>query len=303
MDISTIKLLGEAAALTTAFCWSFTSIFFTIGGSRVGSVVVNRIRLIFALVLISLTHLVLFGSPFPFDAEPRRWLWLGLSALLGFVLGDGMLFKAFVVIGPRISMLMMATVPIISTVLAWVFLDERLRAIEITAILITLAGIMWVVADKHRDPLRKKGRQLAYGVLLGFGGAIGQATGLIASKKGLEGDFPAISANLIRLFVGTVIMWGFALLIGKARATLKNLKDIKATRAILGGAVCGPFLGVWLSLVAINLAPIGIAATLMAMTPVILIPLVHWIFKERITTHTVLGTLLAVVGVSMLVLL
>jgi drug/metabolite transporter (DMT)-like permease len=296
------EFLGQIAALTTACCWAFTSIFFTIGGQRVGSVTVNRVRLLFALAFLAITHLIMFGKIFPFDAGADHWLWLGLSGIIGLVVGDAMLFQAFVVIGTRLPILMMSLVPVISTVEAWVFLDERLSAVEILGILITVCGIAWVVADKNRDRTLIGGKRLALGILLGFGGAVGQATGLLASKLGLANDFPALSGNLIRMFVAASVMWLLTLIMGKARVTVSRLKDRVALRAIIGGAAFGPFIGVWMSLVAIKLARIGIASTLMALAPILTIPLVYWFFKEKVSIHAILGTIVAIAGVAVLFL-
>jgi drug/metabolite transporter (DMT)-like permease len=294
------ELIGEIAALATALCWSFTSIFFTIGSLRIGSVVVNRIRLALAAIFLIIAHVILTGEIIPFEAETYRWFWLGLSGLSGLVIGDAMLLQAFVLIGTRLSMLMMSLVPIIGAVLAWIFLNEVLSPIEIVAILITVGGITWVVADKNRDKTGVKGKQLVLGILLGFGGAAGQAVGLLTSKKGLEGDFSALSGNLIRMIVAASVMWLLTIIMGKAGATLAKFKDVQARRAIIGGVFFGPFIGVWLSLVAIKYARIGIASTLMALTPVILIPLVYWLFKERITIGALIGTIAAVAGVAIL---
>lgn len=294
------ELLGEIAGLGTAFCWSFTSIFFTIGGLRVGSAVVNRVRLVIAMILLSATHFILTGHFIPYQAEPFRWFWLGLSGIIGLVLGDAMLFQAFVMIGTRITMLLMSIVPVISALLAWIFLGERLAALEILAIVLTVGGISWVIIDKHQDSATVKGRQLILGILLGLGGATGQAVGLLTSKKGLAGDFPALSGNLIRMITAAAVMWIITLIIGKAGVTIKKLQDKKAARSIFGGAVFGPFVGVWLSLVAIKYARIGIASTLMALTPILLIPLVRWIFKEKISLNAVIGTIVAVAGAALL---
>ena len=294
------ELLGEIAGLGTAICWSFTSIFFTIAGLRVGSAVVNRVRLVLAMIFLSITHYALTGQFVPFQAEPFRWFWLGLSGVIGLVIGDAMLFQAFVMIGTRITMLLMSLVPVMSALLAWIFLGEKLRSLEILAIAITVGGVTWVVADKHQDNTTIKGRQLILGILLGLGGAAGQAVGLLTSKKGLVGDFSALSGNLIRMIIAAGVMWVITIAMGQAGSTFKKVREGKAGRVILGGAVFGPFIGVWLSLVAIKYARIGIASTLMALTPILLIPLVRWIFKEKISLNAVIGTIVAVAGAALL---
>ena len=140
---------GYFAGLGTSLAWSFSSTLFTLGGRQLGSVIVNRARLVLALIFVVIMHWILLGQPIPVGAEPFRWGWLGLSGLIGYVFGDGFLFQAFVMIGPRLSMLLMALAPVISTILAWVLLGERLSAVELLAIGLTVGGVMLVVADRR----------------------------------------------------------------------------------------------------------------------------------------------------------
>ncbi|MCK5921288.1 MAG: DMT family transporter, partial [Methylococcales bacterium] len=140
-------MIGEAAALATAFCWSFTSIFFSRSGRRVGSVVVNRTRLVLAIFFLATMHRILLGVWFPTSAEPWRWGWLAASSIVGLVLGDAALFAAFAMIGAQLSMLMMAGVPLMSALLAWLVFGEKMASAELVGALITVAAIGWVVTE------------------------------------------------------------------------------------------------------------------------------------------------------------
>jgi drug/metabolite transporter (DMT)-like permease len=297
--------MGAAAALFTAFCWSFTSIFFAAAGKQVGSVTVNRMRLLFAIILLSITHLITRGSLVPLDAEPQRWLWLGLSGFVGLVLGDALLFQAFVQIGARLSMLMMASVPVIGTLLAWIFLGEKLSIIEISGIALTVTGISIVVLERgNGGPTQADRRQYLIGVLFGLGGAFGQAVGLVLAKQGLEGNYSALSGVMIRMIVAVSILWFAALVTRQAGPTLKKVRqNPEALRPILFGTIVGPYLGVWSSLIAVQMTLVGIASTLMATTPIIMLPLARWLYKEKISGRAIAGTLLSVAGVSILFLL
>ena len=293
--------LGEIAALATAVCWAATSLFFTIAGKQVGSQLVNRARLPLAAFFLAITHLLWQGEALPLHAEPSRWGWLGVSAISGLVLGDAMLFQAFVLIGTRLSMLLMTLTPVIGALLAWVFLGETLSLLEIAAIIVTMSSIAWVVSEqRNSNSVNGNPRNYVIGVLCGIGGASGQALGLILSKRGMVGDFPALSASLMRLTTASVVIWLWALIQGQLRPTIEGLRIRSARWAILGGTLVGPFVGMTLSLAAIQLAPVGIASTLMALAPVILLPLAYWIFKERITQRAIVGTVAAIVGVAMI---
>ena len=297
--------MGELAAIVTSFLWSLTSVQFTLAGQRIGSAVVNRVRLILAVLFLSGVHWLLYGQPWPADAELFRWGWLGLSGIIGLVLGDASLFQSFVLIGPRRAMLVMTLVPVISTLLAWVWLGEVLVSLEIVAILVTVMGVAWVVGERSPQAVptptsATERRTNLTGILLALGGATGQAVGLVTAKQGLVGDFPSLSATLMRMVVATVVLWTFTFLQGKGRSTVRALADRRAGLFLLGGAVTGPFLGVWMSMVAVQSAAVGIASTLMSLTPVMLIPLAFWIFGDRITLRSVLGTVIALAGAAAL---
>jgi len=299
-----VTAVGEIAALATSFCWSLNSIQFTLAGRRIGSDVVNRVRLVLAALGLSLTHLLLHGELWPIHAEPFRWGWLGLSGAVGLVLGDGCLFHAFLLIGPRRAMLLMTLVPVISTLLAWGWLGETLHPVEIGAVLLAVGGIAWVVSEgqqAHGAPAESRKRYIL-GVLLGLGGALGQALALVTAKQGLTGDFPSLSATLIRMLVASGVIWLLPLVRGQVGATWRALGDKETWPSLVGGSLTGPFLGVWLSMVAVQRAQVGIASTLMALSPIILIPLDHWIFRERISLRSVAGTVVALAGATVIFL-
>jgi drug/metabolite transporter (DMT)-like permease len=289
--------LGESAALLTSLCWSLNSVCFTVAGRRVGSAAVNLGRLLMAWVILVLVHLVVYGSCFPLQAGPARLGWLATSGFIGFALADAVLFEAFVLIGARLAMLLMTLSPVFSALLAWLFLGQSLSLPKVAAMAVTLGGIAWVVwgGGEHDDH-----PHLWRGILLGIGGALGQSVGLVFSKVGLAGGFPPISANLIRVTAGVAALLLYFGVSGRLRGTLGSLRDGRATAFIGLGAVTGPVLGVVLSLVAITKAPMGVAATLMSLSPIILLPVSHFVFREKIGGHAVLGTLLALAGAAAL---
>jgi drug/metabolite transporter (DMT)-like permease len=292
-------ILGELAALGTSIAWAFTSIFFTIGGREVGAAVVNRSRLLFAIVLVSLAHWLLLGRLFPFEAEPFRWFWLALSSILGLIAGDGMLFQAFIHLGPRLSQLIMSLAPIFATLMAGVFFGETIERIELFGIGLTILGVGWVVSER-RGPSVVVDKHYGRGLLFALGGAMGQASGLIASRLGLSGEFDPLSANLIRLVVAAAILWSLTIAQGRVGYTIQQWRNRKGLLGIAGGTIAGPFSGIWLSLIAIKLTRIGIASTLMSLAPIILIPLSRIFFKEPITLRSIAGTIIALAGVAVL---
>ena len=296
-----MELFGELAAVGTSMAFSVGSVLFTFAGRSVGTGLLNRVRLALALVLTMLLHLALAGSLFPVNIPPDKVAWMAGSGLVGYVLGDALLFQGFVLVGPRLSMLVYSLAPVLGTVMAWVFLHERLSFIEIIGIVITMAGIAIVVSKPPETPqgetMHKDRRVYVSGLLFALGGAVGQAGGSLLAKIGLTGGMPAISGNAIRLAAAVILVWVLALFQGQMVSSYQTMRRQRRILVyVLIASIAGPVVGVWLALTSIQLAPLGIVTTLQSLTPIFLIPIGFFVFKERITRRIVLGTLIAIVG-------
>lgn len=300
-----IQYIGELAAIGTSIAFAFGSTLFTLSGRIIGSKLVNRTRLIIALIGVMLVHFLWFGDVLPNDAGFQPWFWLGVSGFVGLALGDGLLFQAFVMIGPRLSMLVFSLSPVLGAILAWIFLGETLGLQDILGIFVTVGGIALVVTERTEKPKNDETpdnpRYYIYGLLFALGGAFGQAGGQVLAKIGLANDFPTFSALLIRLIVATALIWALTIAQKEVVSSYHNLKaNPRAVGMLIVAALLGPIIGVWLSLVAIQNSPIGIATTLSSLTPIFLIPIAYYVFGDKVTKQAVIGTLIAVGGSTLL---
>lgn len=300
--------LGEIAALFTAMCYSISSIFFTTAGRKFGSLISNRLRLIFAIVLLGIAHWIVFGYPLPLNAGLERWLWLGLSGIVGLAIGDLFLFQAYISIGPRLGLLFLSLSPAVVSILAWFFLGEILSAGKVLGIILTLAGIAWVVLESntnHRTFVSTNSKPPArlsiQGIMAGMIAATGQAIGIVLAKIGLKGNFSPLSGNVIRMTSAFLALWLVTVIQGEVISTVQRANDQRSGLLyLLVGVVVGPLIGVSLSLFAIQNTDIGIASTLIALPPIFLLPVGHFIFKEQISWRSVAGTVIAIAGVGIL---
>jgi drug/metabolite transporter (DMT)-like permease len=165
-------------------------------------------------------------------------------------------------------------------------------------ILLTLAGVSWVVAEKNHQPTHQ-GPTLQ-GVAFGVGAALCQGLGLVLSKMGMATGIGPWPASWVRMGMATAVLWLVCLASGTLSPTnlLAGLRQ--AGVYVFFGAILGPFLGASLSLVAAQRTQVGIAATLMATTPILVIPLVVISQGYRPTVRALLGTSAAVLGVALL---
>jgi drug/metabolite transporter (DMT)-like permease len=297
-----MKLIGEIAGLATSFFFAMTAIIFTRAGHMVGSQVTNRMRLLFALAYLIILNFILFHEPFPFSAGSSRWIWLSLSGVIGLSLGDAFLFQSLVSLGPRLGSLLLSLAPIFGSIIAWVFFGETLTPLQIIGIVVALAGIGWVVMA-HEEPENTPHGHTRRGVIFGVLAGLGQALGLVLSKQGMTGDFSPFQANAIRMLAAAIFIWIGAVIQKQAGGTITEVrKQPQVLWLIALGALIGPVLGVSASLLAVQHAEVGVASTLMALPPVILLPVSYFIFKEKVGWQAIAGTLLAIVGVAVLFL-
>lgn len=305
---------GQAAGLLTSVLWTATSLLFTAAAKRIGPTVVNASRIVLAVALLAATHRLVAGTWWP-EMVPRQVVWLALSGIVGLSIGDQALFTAFVYIGPRVAMLVMTTSPLIAALFGWVALGESLHGWAWAGVMLTIGGVGWVVMERPSERLAKRSRYWGRGLLLAFVGAACQAGGLWLSKEGMgHGWLPEDrrltpqAATFARMTFAALGMVPIVALHyrreAKRRASGLAAPPAGQWRAGLlfstGGAVVGPFLGVWMSLVACDRAPLGIAQTLCSLSPIFLLPFAAAIHKERISYRAVFGAALAVAGSALL---
>lgn len=289
---------GELAALATAIFWTVTALAFEKASIRIGSLAVNIIRLFMGFVFLSLFTLVYRGMLFPTDASAENWTWLVLSGLIGFVFGDLCLFKSYTIIGSRFAMLMMTLAPPMAAIAGYFLLDERLSLLNFIGMLLTLGGISLAIFSRDNKKGRLTLKLSAKGLLLAFGGAVGQAFGLVLSKFGMK-DYDPFAATQIRILTGMV---GFSILVaimGRWKSVIKSVSNGSAMINTSIGSFFGPFLGVSFSLLALKYTDTGIAATLMATVPILIILPAVLLYKQKVTLMEIIGSVVSIGGVTL----
>ncbi|MBX4259533.1 DMT family transporter [Clostridium estertheticum] len=291
--------LGEMAALATALCWTITAVSFEAAGKKVGSISVNLIRLVIAFILISIYNLFSRGMILPIDASSSAWFWLTFSGIIGFVIGDLFLFQAYVEVGARISMLIMSTVPPITAITGFFLMGEKITVLGLSGMIITIVGIALVILTKNPGNKKVRLSHPIKGLVYAFIGALGQAFGLVFSKFGM-GSYDPFAATQIRIIAAII---GFSIVISvlkKWGELIVAVKDRRAMKYISIGSLFGPFIGVSLSLLAVQHASTGVVSTITSITPILLIPVSIIVFKERIFPREILGAVITLLGISLL---
>lgn len=310
---------GEIISFIVAISWTLTALSFEYASKKIGALSLNIIRLLMAMVMLGITLFLTTGAPFPVNAGGKAWLWLSLSGLVGYVFGDFCLLNAYVIIGSRFGQLFMTLAPPTAAIAGFIMLGQKLSLTAIAGMAICLAGIALSVigrsdsGDKDGHHHRKLNISLPMkGVLFGIGAGIGQGVGLVLSKIGMNHYMESVQPvtdleNLIIPFASTQVraisgLAGFLIILmiqKKGKNLISSFKDGKSMAAAASGTFFGPFLGVSLSLLAVNYTNAGIASTIMALTPILIILPSKLIYKEKVTVKQVSGAIISVAGASL----
>jgi drug/metabolite transporter (DMT)-like permease len=300
MDAYTI---GFFAGITTSFLWTLSSLWFSSAGKRIGPFTVNAYRLFIASALLIISNFILLGS-FPV-ATDAQWFWMGLSGLVGLIFGDLTLIKAYVVAGPRLSLLMMSTSAIFAALAAYFMLGETIQPLALIGVAVTLVGIsVAVLAENKTTQHFNSKKAMIWGLSLALCGAIGQGFGAALSKIGMLSDPSAIlnplAATLMRVIIAVLAMGMIAIASRKLHSLRAALGDRVGMKHTVFGSIVGPFLGVTLSLVALASTPAGIAQTLMSLMPIFVIPIVWVAYRQKTGLTGIVGAMTSVVGVAII---
>lgn len=302
---------GPAAGIGASVCWTATSIFFTEASRRLGPTAVNGLRLVLAVLLLGLTFRALEQQWWP-ELTEGQWWSLGLSGVLGLSICDQCLFTAFMDIGPRRAMLIMTTSPLFALLFGALSLGERVGAYAMVGVALTLFGVMWVLLEgRGQGETGPKNQYLARGIALSVIAAALQAAGALFAKRGIgHGELPSsehiapLAATYVRMVFGMLGVVPIVLLHHFRRGKRPGAYAADERRAGLNfmvlGTVFGPYVGVWLSVIAFDRSPIGVAQTLCSLSPVLLLPLAYKLYGERVGLRGLFGALLAVGGAALL---
>ena len=306
-----MNLSGELIAILTTLCWSLGIFPFTEASIRIGTAPVNQYRLLFAWVIMTvilffshdLNLIELFTTP-----QPYQFVFLGLSGIIGFTIGDYCSFTSFKLLGPKLGSLYTTFAPGAALLIGYIALNETINLIGMFGILMTLAGVIWLTfSKKDANEALKIGYKRDYkGIMYGVVGALCQGTGLVLSKIGMDYyavKLPTMHAVWIRLLFAFAAAFMISLVSGKLKSNSKPIfsNEKKVLPLLFIGTLLGPVMGVTLSLYAIQLIEVAVAQTIFALLPLFVLPISLFVYKEKITIQSVFACLISLGGVLLLI--
>lgn len=304
-------MFGVIIALLTTVCWSIGIFPFTEASKRFGTAALNQYRLFLGWLVITILIICfypisiigLFSLP-----QFNHYLFLGLSGIIGFTIGDYFSFNSFKILGPKLGSLYTTIAPGAALLAGFLILGQTMNVIGVIGICITIGGVIWLTLSKKDKKASEKAgfERDPKGILFGIIGALCQGTGLVLSKLGMdsyEEILPTLHAVWIRLLFAFSAAFLISLLTGRMRANsmpvFKNQNNGLPYMFI--GTLFGPVLGVSFSLIAIQHLSVATAQTIFALLPIVVLPINYFYYKEKITIQAVFACAIAILGVFVLI--
>lgn len=290
----TSHLIGAFAALGSAFFWALAAILFRRVGDQVSAMGLNFNKGLVAFICLGI--LLLFIDTATVDAQSL--LFLTISGLIGICIGDSLYFVALVRLGPRLTLLLGALIPVVVGLISIVFLGETISAISMAGLVLTIVGVTFVLWEKTpasdtHAPIKHWKAGLFFGLLFVFA----EATGIVFTKVGVE-ELPSLQATFIRQTSAIIGLTFWGLAAGTLVGWMKPLKDPVIRNKVIIAAFIGAFIGIWLSVLALKNTHATVATALNSTSPLFILPLAAYMMHETISRRAIFGTAVAVTGIA-----
>lgn len=284
---------GEAAAIGCAFFWALSSAMLRGLTVEVPSLALNALRslvgtLVYALAVLGTGRLARFS-----DFGVDNLFFLGINLGIGILLGDTAYYSSMRLIGLSRALTIASTYPLLTAVLAGLFLGERFGPATWAGFVLCVTGVV-LVARSSLAPAGSGGGHLpARGVTLAIAAAVVWAVGTVALRRGAVGMDPFL-VNFLRLG-GVTLAAG---LWARARGELREVRRLSLSRAamLVAGAVIGSVFGAMLYITAVQTAGAAKAAVLASIAPLFSVPM-SMLAGERVNRELIAGMGAAVAGI------
>ena len=228
------------------------------------------------------------------------WASLAASGVVGFTIGDLLLFVSVREGGVQRALVLFNTSPLMTALLAIVVLGEIPPPRRWLGMGLVLAGVFLVETDPVRvaaAALRPARARPWLATFAGLGAALGQSLGILLSRGPLQ-TVPVLPATAIRLSAAVVTL---APLVAFAPSGLgfRGLAP-RNWRRLLLPTILGTGIALLFSMRGIRDVPAGVAASLLATTPIFALPISRFVLDEPLGLRSVAGTMVAVGGVALL---
>lgn len=304
--------IGLFYAFAATACWAIGAFPLTVASRQLPVSSMNHLRLILATVVLFIAGAIIERAEFLqiFSLHYQNaWLWLGFSGILALVVGDFFSFRSYAILSPQYGSVLTTLSPASALLFGIILVEEHINWVGITGMCITIIGVMSISLGRaQRDKIPDHGHgSVLKGIVFGILAAACHGGALAFSKKGFmeqpaEYNIGPLGATFIRVVTATLLIYLITILTGKIRSVLSHIRDNNAgIKNTISGSFFNPILSVSLSMFAILYMDVAVAQTIFALVPLFALIIAFFVYKEKITTRSILGVIAALLGVAVLI--
>ena len=292
MDISSIF------ALLTALSWTGSGLLAVYPVQQLGTLDFNRLRMQSGFVP-QLIATMIQGGWRTFSGYQVAVLML--SGAIGILISDSLLYASLPRLGPRRNSILFAMHAPITATLGFLILGERLNIRAIAGIVLVAAGVILAIAfgrrarQKHHWESTKGA--LSSGIAIVLMAALFHSISALIAKPVMSSGVDPMAASFIRVSTAALV---FTVLGFLPRWRNRVPITSKLFLHTFGSGLCGITLGMTFLLFALAHGKAGLVATLCSVTPVLILPIMWVLTKERPAAGAWVGAVLAVAGIALI---
>jgi drug/metabolite transporter, DME family len=290
VDLAT---LGALCALGSAVAWALTSLLVRSLTPRFGTVAINAARTTVCALLIAAWMAVGDGFDGLSAVSTRSLILLLVSIVTAIAVGDTVFFESTRMLGLGRAMTLSMSYPVVAAVLAAFLLDERISAQIAIGGLLTLGGLVVVVATRQEEGAAPRSW---LGVGAAAAAAVAWGVSVVALRVPLE-EIDALTAQLVRLPLAAALLWAMPWSWRDAPALIRGGRDVAVRLGVLGVLTA---LSSVMYVLSIKHAGVAVATVLSSTAPLFAVPLGVVFLGERLPPIALVGAGVAVAGVVVL---
>jgi len=283
-------VLGEALSIAGALSWAASTVLLAETLKDIDPLSVNALKTLFA-VLSTLPIALVMGElqNLP-NLSFYGFLFVTLAAIIGFGVGDTLLFKSINLIGVSRSYTIAYTYPLFTIVFAVLFLSEPFLLKYLLGTVMIFIGVVGVSVSSNAEVNRENYR----GLLAALATAILWAIGTVLVALGLN-EMSTILANTVRFPLL------FIFLLPVSRFWRKKLRLTKRDWIFLAtSGILGMTLGGIAFLFSVQLIGASRATSLSSSSPVLASLMSSFFLKEKVTWRVIASSIMVVLGIYFL---
>jgi DME family drug/metabolite transporter len=282
-------ILGEITAILSSLAAAVSAITLAKALNEINPIHSNFIKTLVSSVIMFPIAFITGEMSNIFTIDISIFFLIILSAVIGFGIGDTLLYKSVTLIGVSKSYTIANSSPLFTMIFAVIFLGEQFRTAYLIGTILILASVIIIFSEKYINQRKTSLKNYSYAIIT----ALTWSIGIIIFSFGIR-SINILLANALRFSFASFFLFLLSHPNKKWKIDKRNLILLSVS------GITGLLLGNWLFSLSILIVGASKATSLSASSPVWTALMSHMILKEKVTYRLLLSSINVVIGIYFL---